>query len=98
IIGKVQPGHFEMTRDASVERVQAIIARVMRSNERPRGMELDTALGEEGLALDSVDFLEVLIACEAEFGVLFDPSTDFTPPNLRTVGTLHVLIRAKQPG
>ncbi len=87
-----------MTRDPSVERVQAIIARVVGPNQSPRDVGPDTELGEEGYSLDSVTLLEVIIACEAQFGVLFDPETDFTAENLRTVGTLHALMRAKRPG
>jgi threonine synthase len=54
-----------------------------------------TVLLEQGLALDSVAVLELLLALETRFGVGIEES-EVTEENLRTVGTLTRLIADKQ--
>jgi acyl carrier protein len=86
-----------MISSLTLERVQAIVAAVAGTGGPSMDAGPDTALVEGGFWLSSVHLLEALIACEAEFGVIFDPDTDFTDAHLRTVRTLHNLIRSKQP-
>jgi hypothetical protein len=43
-----------------------------------------------------VHLREVAIACEEEFGVVFDPQTDFTEDKHRTVRAFYELIRTKR--
>jgi acyl carrier protein len=45
--------------------------------------------------LDSIEMLEVLIECEAAFGVTFDERGDFDAGALRTLGSLTELLRSK---
>jgi acyl carrier protein len=85
-----------MTRELAIERVQSIIVRIVGPDQSPADAGPDTALVEGGFWLDSVHLLEALIACEAEFGVVFDPETDFTDEHLKTVSTLCDLIRTKR--
>ena len=56
----------------------------------------DIPLSGAGFWLDSVDLLEVVVACESEFGITFDATTDLTSETLATLGSLSALIRAKQ--
>lgn len=85
-----------MTAEPTVERVRSIVSRVAGPDRTPPGAGLNTPLGEGGFWLDSVGMLEAVLACEAEFDVIFDPETDLTEAALGTVGTLRELIRAKR--
>ena len=85
-----------MSADVTVERVQAIIARIAGPDRVPRDAGPDTPLRDGGFWLDSVDLLEAIIACETEFEVAFDPEADFSARTLRTVATLFRLIEAKR--
>jgi acyl carrier protein len=85
-----------MTSPLTLERVQAIVAHVAGPGQMPIDAGPETPLVDGGFWLDSVHLLEAIIACETEFGVIFDPDTDFTGTHLSTVRTLHDLIRAKQ--
>ena len=42
--------------------------------------------------------LELIVACETEFGVVFDPAHDLTREGLTTVGSLAEVIREKVKG
>jgi acyl carrier protein len=87
-----------MTSRLTLDRVQAIVTRIAGPDRTPRGAGLDMPLRDGGFWLESVDLLEVIIACEAEFEVVFNPETDFTDHTLSTVKTLFDLIRAKRAG
>jgi acyl carrier protein len=79
-----------------IERVLAVIERVAGPDRTPPDAGPDTRLADGGFWLDSVHLLEAVIACEEAFEVVFDPETDFTDDTLRTVGTLHALIRSRR--
>lgn len=85
-----------MTADPTLDRVRDVVSRVAGPDRTPPGAGGDTPLGEGGFWLDSVGMLEAVLACEAEFGVTFDPETDLAAAALRTVGTLREIIRAKR--
>ena len=59
----------------------------------PANLGADTPLGAGGLELDSATMLELIVGCEAEFGVTFDPRRDLTPDAMRTVGSLAGSLR-----
>ena len=71
--------------------VLAILAQVAGASRVPSLPGRDTAL-RDGYWLDSMELLEVVLACEARFGIEFLESVDLTPENLATVGTLVDLI------
>lgn len=85
-----------MTGPLTLERVQAIVACAAGPGRAPIAAGPETPLVDGGFWLDSVHLLEAIIACESEFGVIFDPDTDLIGTHLRTVRTLHDLIRAKR--
>src|SRR5262249_14369908 len=64
----VASGADLMTNDSIVERVHAIVNQIAGPGRTPDDAGPDTPLGESGYWLDSVDVLEVLVACEHEFG------------------------------
>ena len=43
--------------------------------------------------LDSAAVLELILACESEFSITFDPQVHLTDEALRTVGTLAQSVR-----
>ncbi len=77
-----------MTNDLVREQVHAIVARIAGPSRIPTDLGPDTPLGEGGFWLDSVDVLEVMIACEQAFGVSFEGGVDLRPETLSTVGAL----------
>jgi len=77
-----------MTGGALPERVRQVVARVAGP---------DTPLGAGGSWLDSVDLVEVIVACEEEFAVTFDGESDLTAEALSTVRSLADLILSKGP-
>ena len=85
-----------MTTPLTLERVQAIVAGV--AGRSPAAGGPDTPLVDGGFWLDSVHLLEAIIACEIEFGVVFDPAADLGDERLTTVGALFDLILAKRSG
>lgn len=78
-----------------LDRVQQIVVQTAGAARIPAGAGPDTPLGEGGFWLDSVDLVEVVIACEAEFSVTFTGETDITPETLSTSRTLADLILSK---
>lgn len=85
-------------RDVLLETIGAIAARVVGSRRALRAeLAADTPLAEGGWWLDSLELLEVIVACEAEFDIIFEPGQDLVGGALETVGTLAALIHGKNP-
>ena len=89
-------GREPMTDAVVLGRVQAIVAAVAGPLRTPAAAAPDTPLWEGGYWLNSVDLLEVMIACEHEFGVRFEVGAERTAEGLRTVASLAVMILAKE--
>ena len=87
-----------MSVEPTLERVQAIVARVAGPHRQPAGADADMLLTDGGYWLDSVHLLETIIACEEAFAVELDPEVDLTETTLRSVRTLFELIRSKRAG
>jgi len=85
-----------MTDALTLEQVQALVVQVAGPDRVPPDASPDTPLKDGGYWLDSASLLEVIIACEAEFGVALDPETDFTDEALATPRALFTMIRAKR--
>ena len=86
-----------VTGNSLLDRVQAIVARVAGPARMPAHVTADTPLGEDGYWLDSIAILEVLVACEEEFGLIFDWQHELTRDALSTVRRLAGLIETKTP-
>ena len=82
--------------DALHGRIRALVRRVAGPSRAPADSGPDTPLTEGGFWLDSVELLEVVVACESEFDLTFDASADLTGRAFETLGTLTELIRAKR--
>jgi len=81
--------------DAVLRRVQAIVTAVAGDRRVPSDAGPDTPLGDEGYWLDSVDVLEVILACESEFAMRLDQEPDLTADALQSARCLADLIRRK---
>ena len=86
-----------MDDEAVVERLRAIVARVVGARRVPADAGVGTVLRDGGLWLDSLELLQVVIACEAQFGITFKPAEDLLGDGLQTLGTLAGVIRRRSP-
>jgi acyl carrier protein len=84
-----------MTVDPILERVQALVTEVAGPERAPTDADPGTPLGDSGYWLDSVDVLEVILACEREFGTVFEEGADLTPETLYSARRLDDLVRSK---
>jgi len=84
-----------MTDDPILDRVLAIVARVSGPGRTPPDAGPDTPLGDEGFWLDSLDLLEVVVACENEFGTVLDQASGLTAKALESVRNLAQVIRTQ---
>ena len=87
-----------MTRDNVLARLEALVATIAGPERMPDGAGPDTPLGDEGFWFDSLDMLEVILACEREFGVIFDARSDLSPDALLTPRRLATLVRSRLEG
>ena len=87
-----------MSSDEVLSRVLEIVLRTAGAHRTPAGAPEQTALGEGGFWLDSVELLEIVVACEQAFGVELDPDTDLTQEGLKDARALARRIEAKLAG
>jgi acyl carrier protein len=81
--------------DPLLETVRTIVARIAGPDRMPAPCGPETRLAED-CWLDSVELLEIVLACEATFGIAFDAAHDFQPDAFATVGSLTALVRSKR--
>ncbi len=85
-----------MTADAVVPRLIDVVSRIAGPGRAPAGAGRETPLVNGGYWLDSVALLELIVACETEFGIAFDPDADLRHGALATLGSLAGIIEAKR--
>lgn len=83
--------------DATLASIRVIVEQVAGSRRIPAQVGPETRLSEGGFWLDSVELLQVIVACEERFGIVFDANQDLTPDALETLATLTALVGAKCP-
>lgn len=84
-----------MTNDSVLERVQRIVVQIAGPVRTPPDAGPDTPLREAGFRLDSIDLIEMIVACEQEFAVIFAGEADLTPEALTTARRFAALICSK---
>jgi len=84
-----------MDERSQLDRLREVFVRVIGAARVPHEVGVDVPLAEDGLGLDSVELLQVVLGCEAEFGITFEPAQDLIGDGLKTVGTLADLIRLR---
>ena len=82
------------TRKAVLRGIKDELVERLQLDVEPADLDDDTFLFGSGLALDSIDAMEVIIGMQARFGVEI-PEGDITA--MRTFNTLADLIIARQP-
>lgn len=80
--------------DDVLKRIIAIVTRVAGPERTPADVDTGTRL-TDGFWFDSIEMLDVVIACELDFGIVFNESRDLTPAALETIGTLAALIERR---
>jgi acyl carrier protein len=80
--------------DPIVAAIRALAIGIAGPHRMPGDAGADTDLG--GDRLDSVELLELVVACETEFGIVFEAGRDLTSDAVATLGSLAALIRSKQ--
>lgn len=78
-----------------VDQLCTIVTGVVGDGRVPAEVDGDTPLMEGGLWLDSVELLEVILACETTFEITFKPAEDLLGDGLRSLGTLGDAIRRR---
>jgi acyl carrier protein len=86
-----------MTGDPTFDRVRALVGRLAGPERTPASIGPETPLSDGGFHLDSVELLEVMLACEGELGMTFDSDPTATVHALQTLGTLTSAVRARLP-
>jgi acyl carrier protein len=79
-----------------LEAMRALVIRVVGPSRAPAESGPATPLSEGGFWLDSVELLEVVVACESEFDITFDATRDFAGDAFETLGTLAALVDRKR--
>ena len=83
--------------DTSLEdKVLSVVQAIAGTARTPPGAGHDTPLRDNGFWLDSLAMVEIVMECEATFGVVLDAENDLTSDALATVRSLAAVIRAKQ--
>ena len=83
--------------DETLIRTRAIIERIAGPQRTPANVTRATRL-TDGFWLDSVELLEVVIACEEEFGIVFSESGDLDATQMDTIGSLADVIVKRVQG
>jgi acyl carrier protein len=82
-----------MTQDEVVVRLKKLMSERLRmAPERVQPLALDTPLLKDGLGLDSLDCVELLIGIEDEFGLAFDDSEENWTHHFSCLDTLSRLV------
>lgn len=83
-----------MTDAAILEAVKAIVEAVAGDGRRPASAGPETRL-VDGYWLDSMELLEVVVACEQRFGIQFEEETDLAAGRFDTLGDLARLVAVR---
>jgi acyl carrier protein len=82
--------------DETFIRTCAIIERVAGPQRTPADVSRDTRLAD-GFWLDSVELLEVVLACEQEFSIVFSGTGDLDASQMQTIGSLvDMIVKRRQ--
>ena len=81
-----------MTDEEILTRIERLIAGIAGPERTPEHAGPDTPLGQHGYWLDSLDVLEVILACEREFGIVFEDGSSLNADALLSARKLAVLV------
>ena len=79
--------------DLHQELKQFIIEAMNLEDMTPDDIDVDAPLfGDEGLGLDSIDALELVLGLKKKYGIVIEAGDDKTRPMLRSIATLAELV------
>ena len=79
--------------DLHQELKQFIIEAMNLEDMTPDDIDVDAPLfGEEGLGLDSIDALELVLGLKKKYGIVIEAGDEKTRPMLRSIATLAELV------
>jgi len=84
-----------MTVDPIFDRVRALVVRLAGPDRTPTSITPETPLGEGGFHLDSVELLDVMLACEDEMRIAFDGDPAANVRALESLKTLTSAVRER---
>lgn len=91
--------HDIFMNDLHAELKHFIIATMNLEDIAPADIGDDAPLfGDDGLGLDSIDALELVLALKKQYGVVLEANDEQTRGHLRSVATLAALIAAHRAG
>jgi acyl carrier protein len=90
-------GRRAVNANGVLDRVMEIVSEVAGPGRTPSVVRPDTPLRDGGFWLHSADLLELVVACEAEFDLDFDPATGLSEVALSTAGSLAAMIASRRP-
>ena len=83
--------------DLHQELKQFIIEAMNLEDMTPDDIDVDAPLfGDEGLGLDSIDALELVLGLKKKYGIVIEASDESSRQHLRSVATLAALIASRQ--
>ncbi len=91
----VQRQDYVRRREEMLSRVRRILIERLNVRRAPDEIDPDTALFGSGLGLDSVDLVELVVACEAEFRLKFGRGASGRA-RLRTVNNVVDFVMAQE--
>jgi acyl carrier protein len=81
---------------AVIDQLVDIIRRVAGEARMTAEIDDNTALADGGFWLDSVEVLQVILACEDAFEITFVPAEDLNGETLKSLGSLAATIRRRR--
>ena len=85
-----------MNSDSVNKRLKAVLVKQLNLERDPSGIRDDEALFREGLNLDSIDLLEIIVAVEREFGIAITDDDLKEPEKIfRSIGALSDFIQSR---
>src|SRR5262249_39152127 len=83
--------------DSTLVAILAVVEQVAGPRRIPPDVGPETRFSEGGFWLDSVELLQVVVACEERFAIVFGATQDLTGGSPETPATLTALVRSKRP-
>ncbi|HEY3036719.1 MAG TPA: acyl carrier protein [Streptosporangiaceae bacterium] len=83
--------------DSALARVIEIVTKIAGPNRTPPAPGASTRLWGGGFWLDSIDLLDLMLACDVAFGPVFVSMPRSVMASIRTVGDLVAVIEARSP-
>lgn len=96
--GRDEALRYAAERAAVLDRVREVLVEAARLTRAPDEIDPDTPLFGTGLALDSIDALELVVALEHAFGVPLSDDRAGPALALRTVNTVVDRVLAAREG